>query len=54
MDLSGPAPVLLEHSLTLGVPDHVVRAADILVLKALLEGVLRTVNPVSAGVTGPT
>jgi putative selenate reductase len=54
VDLSGPAPVLLEHSLTLGVPDHVVRAADILVLKALLEGVLRTVNPVSAGVTGPT
>ena len=49
VDLGAEAPVLLEHRLAEGTAEHVVRAADILVLQALLQGVQRTTNPVSAG-----
>ncbi|MCA9556773.1 MAG: hypothetical protein KC933_42510, partial [Myxococcales bacterium] len=49
VDLSGGTPTLLGHQLGEGTMEHVVRAADILVLQALLRGVQRSTNPVSAG-----
>lgn len=47
--LTPEGPELLEHHLEAGHERHEVRSGQLFVLRALLEGVLRTPNPVSAG-----
>lgn len=47
--LDGDQCAVVSHALNEGIDLHTVQASDLMVLRALLDGVQRTANPVSAG-----